>query len=243
MKREPPFHPNRQNRSHGQRSSYFSVALFLALLIYSATLSPVSADTEINFHDAVTKFYNDNGFPKLPPKSPLILETTFSVDEKMDVYFNIEESNDNRPYADHDNFKMRITIINDTWSFTDLGEFGDGSDLTAPTNPYTVVPGFNYTVQMKIRFTESFVNTTDTYEFSAVIGVQTGDGFNPSDSISHIVRFSEEPTDLPDITTSTFEAPHFLRIIAIVGVIILAVHFIRHRKKVKKELENDEKES
>lgn len=213
--------------------SLLALALIVAVLLIP---SNAFAGDDINFHDAITKFYNDNGHPKQLPESPLVLETTFSVDSKLSIYFNIEESNDNLPYSDSANYKMRIRVKNDTWSYTDLGEFGDGAPLTAPTNPLTVVPGFNYTVQMEIRFTESVVNINDTFEFSVVIGVETGGGYNPSDSITHLVQFSEEPPPpLPPITTRTGENFHFLWIIAIVGMVIFTAYAIIKKRRMKKD--------
>lgn len=216
--------------------------LLALVLIVSILLIPSNAlaGDDINFHDAITKHYNDNGFPKLKPESPLILTTTFSVDSKLSIYFNIEESDDNLPFFDPANYKMRIILRNDTWSFTDLGEFGDGADLTAPTLPHTVVPGFNYTVEMQIRFTEALVNINDTFEFSVVIGVQTGGGFNPSDSITHLVQFSEEPPPpLPPITTRTGENFHFLWVIAIVAMVIFTAYAIIYKRSLKKEDEDE----
>ena len=218
----------------------------LALLLFVAILlipSGVTADTDINFHDAITKYYNDNGFPKLQPESPLILETNISVKSQLNVYFMIEPSDDNRPYADPANYKMRIIVRNYTRSYTDLGEFGNGADLTAPTNPLTVVPGFNYTIQMEITFTESVVNINDTFEFSVVIGIETGGGYNPSDSISHIVQFAEPPPPLPPITTSTTQIPYFVWGTIVGIVIVLTAYAIRYAKKVKEKNKGDEDET
>lgn len=214
--------------------------LLALVLIVSVLFIPTNAvaESDINFHDAITKFYNDNGFPKQAPVSPLVLETTFSVDGQLNIYFMIEPSDDNLPYSDPDNYQMRITLRNNTWSYTDLGQFGDGADLTAPTNPYTVVPGFDYTVQMEIDFTEAVVNINDSFEFSVIIGIESGGAYDPSDSISHIVKFTENP-NIPPITAST-EDFHPLWILATVGVVIFVSYFIITRRKLKKE--NEEKD-
>ena len=202
----------------------------LTLVMLSLMAAPAMAD-EVKFHDAKTKFYNDNGFPKQLPESPLTLSTTFSVDEQKQIFFILEPSNDNMPYAEPKHWRVRLKLINDTWSYTDLGVFGDGADLTAPTNPLTVSPGYNYTLEMMITFTEERVTTTEGYEISVDLGVKTGSGYEPSDSISHVVYFSEEPTVPP----AKEESPPYFLIFVFAIIVGWAVLLIRQRRKKREE--------
>lgn len=206
------------------------------LLIIAVALVPTNAlADDINFPGPQNKYYNNNHLDKPFPQSPIALNNTFTVNERLTIYFKLEASPDNCVFKNGDGWLVRLILRNSTWSYTDFGTFDDGS----PSNYFTAVPGFDYTLETQFHFPESQVNINDTYEVSIILAIDTETSYNPSYSLSHYVQFSEDPPLPPDSQSEPF--PHHIIIALLSTIIVLAVvsYFIIERRKGNKDEKKD----